>query len=96
MRDIREAAELFLAVGGRLMFAPTGEVEAQINARLALSLTAPAADTQRVVAASRAIDEAIDSDSQAVADLIHQHGQCSGSGWLVWRGNNGAPALEGR
>lgn len=96
MRDTREAAELFIAVGGRLIVAPTGEVEAQINAGLALSLTVDAADTQRVVTASRAIDQVIDAEPRAIVDLIGQRGHRTDAGWLVWKGGDTAPKPEDR
>lgn len=96
MQDTREAAELFIVVGGRLMVAPTGEVEAQINAGLALSLNVDAADTQRVVTASRAIDQVIDAEPRAIADLVDQRGHRTDSGWLVWKGDDTALKPEGR
>lgn len=95
MSSTRETAELFIAVGGRLMVAPSGEVEAQINAGLALSLTADAADTRRVITASRAIDQVIDAEPRAVAEMVGQRGHRTNSGWLVWKGDDIAPKPEG-
>jgi hypothetical protein len=96
MLGTRETAELFIEVGGRLMVAPTGEVEAQINAGLALSLTADPADTQRVITASRAIDQVIDAEPRAIANMISQRGHRTDAGWLVWKGDDIAPKPEGR
>lgn len=95
MSSTRETAELFIAVGGRLMVAPGGELEAQINAGLALSLTADPADTQRVIAASRAIDQVIDAEPRAIVDLVGQRGHRTDAGWLVWKGDDTAPKPEG-
>lgn len=95
MRDTRETAEMFIAVGGRLMVAPSGEVEAHINAGLALSLTADPADTQHVIAASRAIDQVIDAEPRAIADMVDQRGHRTDAGWLVWKGDDTASKPEG-
>lgn len=95
MPGTRETAELSIAVGGRLMVAPSGEVEAQINVVLALSLTADPADTQRVITASRAIDHVIDAEPRAVAEIVGQRGHRTNSGWLVWNGDDIAPKPEG-
>lgn len=78
-------ASRFLAIGGRFVIDPAGELDIGIDMQRMLTLGIPESERRHRQRRARAAVRLIDCRGSQVAALIHQHGKPV-SGWSVWEG----------
>ncbi len=84
MASIIEAAQAFVAIGGRVWIDPANRLGAIADAESVYSLNLPPEEVEQREATSRAFFVAKAADPAALATLVREYGQPEGR-FIIWQ-----------
>ncbi len=85
MASLRQAAQAFVAIGGRIYIGPDNVLGAGISYQHLGSLSVPDDERERRKATCRALYDMEEADTASLATLVREYGQPNGKGSIVWQ-----------